>query len=212
MPSLVIGNGESRRNIDIASFHHHTLIGCNAIHRDVVVDHLICCDQRMVREAVENPANKNTIIYVRDIWYHYFRKIRKNKNIRLVPNLPYQSDKRHDQPIHWGSGCYAVLLAALMQDTEISLIGFDLYAKENRVNNIYKDTNHYASSDSSPVDPAYWIYQIGQIFRYFPSKQFYIHNYNEWNIPRDWQKENVQLVPIKVDTVLNISYNNTTVD
>ena len=212
MSALVIGNGESRRNVDIGSFQNHILIGCNAIHRDLVVDHLVCCDQRMVREAVENPANKNTIIYVRDLWYHYFRKIQKNKNIKLVPNLPYQSDKRHDQPIHWGSGCYAVLLAALSEHRDISLIGFDLYPKENRVNNIYKGTDHYASPESSPVDPAYWIYQIGQVFRYFPEKRFFVYNFKEWPIPKDWQKENVQLMPINVDTVLNISYNKSTVD
>lgn len=211
MSALVIGNGESRRNIDIGNFQNHILIGCNAIHRDIVVDHLVCCDQRMIREAVGNPANKNTIIYVRDLWYHYFRKIQKNKNIRLVPELPYQSDKRVDQPIHWGSGCYAVLLAALSEHQEISLIGFDLYHRENRVNNIYKGTSHYAGPESSPVDPAYWIYQIGQVFRYFPKKKFYIHNFKEWIVPKDWQKENVQLMPINVDTVLNIPYNSSSV-
>lgn len=212
MRALVIGNGESRRNIDIGSFQNHTLIGCNAIHRDLVVDHLICCDQRMVREAVENPQTEHTTIYVRDHWYHYFRKIRKNKNIKLLPELPYTGDKRHDQPIHWGSGCYAVLLAALLEHQEVSLIGFDLYPREDRVNNIYKGTANYARHDSSPVDPSYWIYQIGQVFHYFPNTQFKIYNFKEWNIPADWQKENVQLMPINIDLSVNISYNNKTVD
>lgn len=212
MRALVIGNGESRRNIDISSFQDHTLIGCNAIHRDLIVDHLICCDQRMVREAVENPQTENTTIYVRDHWYHYFRKIRKNKNINLLPDLPYQGDQRHDKPIHWGSGCYAVLLAALLEHYEVSLIGFDLYPKEDRVNNIYKGTNHYARPDASPVDPSYWIYQIGRVFHYFPETKFNIYNYKEWTIPQDWQKENVQLMPINIDLSVNISYNNSTVD
>jgi len=208
MQALAIGNGESRRNIDISSFQNHTLIGCNAIHREFQVDHLICCDQRMVREAVENPNTINTTIYVRDLWYHYFRKIRKNKNISLLPDLPYKGDRRHDQPIYWGSGCYAVLLAALLEHREVSMIGFDLYAREDRVNNIYKGTANYAGINSSPVDPAYWVYQIGQVFHYFPDTIFNIYNFREWSIPKDWQKNNVQLIPINIDTAFNTSYNN----
>jgi len=211
MRALVIGNGESRRNINIGSFQDHTLIGCNALHRDLTVDHLVCCDQRMVREAVENPNTINTTIYVRDLWYHYFRKIRKNKNISLVPDLPYKGDRRHDQSIHWGSGPYAVLLACVLEHREISMIGFDLYAKEDRVNNIYKGTPNYARSESSPIDPAYWVYQIGKIFHHFPDTQFNIYNYSSWQCPLDWQKENVQLCHIDVDLNVNISYNSSTV-
>jgi len=70
--AVVIGNGESRRAIDIELLKADSLIGCNAIHRDTVVDHLICCDRRMADEAVENPQTKNTLIYVRPSWFHYF--------------------------------------------------------------------------------------------------------------------------------------------
>ena len=206
--ALVIGNGESRRVIDMSVFSDYTLIGCNAIHRDMHVHHLICCDQRMVREAVDNPMTINTTIYVRDLWYHYFRKIRKNKNISLLPELPYEGDKRHDQPIHWNSGPYAVLLAALLDHREISLIGFDLYAKEDRVNNIYKGTANYSHANAAPVDPAYWKYQIGKIFEYFPDIDFVIYNYPSWTLPTDWKKDNVHLRAINIDLNVNMSYNN----
>ena len=53
--AVVIGNGESRGSLDLANLKNTvTLIGCNAIHRDIVVDHLVCCDQRMVKEAEAN--------------------------------------------------------------------------------------------------------------------------------------------------------------
>ena len=58
--ALVIGNGESRRHVDVSTYTQHTLIGCNAIHRDLNVDHLICCDRRMAEEAVTNPNTKDT--------------------------------------------------------------------------------------------------------------------------------------------------------
>ena len=54
---LVIGNGESRKDIDISAFNE-TKVGCNAIIRDFFVDHLVCVDRRMVKEAL----TKNTIV------------------------------------------------------------------------------------------------------------------------------------------------------
>ena len=55
--AVVVGNGESRRSVNLESYRStHALIGCNGIHRDIKVDHLICCDRRMVAEAIVNPA------------------------------------------------------------------------------------------------------------------------------------------------------------
>ena len=48
---LVIGNGESRENIDLNKINT-TKVGCNAIMRDFFVDHLICVDRRMVEESI----------------------------------------------------------------------------------------------------------------------------------------------------------------
>ena len=51
--AVVIGNGESRASLDLPNLKKIvTLIGCNAIHRDLRVDHLVCCDHRMVQEVV----------------------------------------------------------------------------------------------------------------------------------------------------------------
>ena len=50
---LVIGNGESRKHLDISKYAK-TKVGCNAIFRDFYVHHLICCDRRMVIEAQED--------------------------------------------------------------------------------------------------------------------------------------------------------------
>lgn len=195
--ALVIGNGESRRVIDLEQYKKtHTLIGCNAIHRDISVDHLICCDRRMAAEAVENVQTKNTFIYVRPHWFHFFRKIKKNKNIKLVPELPYTGELKRDDPEHWGSGGFAVLLAASLDFNEIELVGFDLWPIDKSVNNIYKGTENYAKINSQPVDPSYWIYQIGKIFQIFHNKKFIIRNKTYWTIPEEWRKNNVSFVAI----------------
>ena len=194
--AVVLGNGESRRAIDLSSLIADTLIGCNAIHRDITVDHLVCCDRRMGDEAVENFQTKNTLIYVRPSWFHYFRKIRKHKNIKVLPDLPYKGEHKKDDPDHWGSGGYAVLLAAQLGFTEIELIGFDLYPVSSAVNNIYKGTKNYAQAGSQAIDYSYWIYQINHVFMYYPDQKFIIRNHRDWKMPTEWQKNNVEFVDL----------------
>jgi hypothetical protein len=195
--AVVIGNGESRRGVDLESYKlSHTVIGCNALHRDLVVEHLVCCDRRMAAEATENIQTKDTLIYVRSDWFHYFRKIKKNKNIRVVPTLPYIGETKKDKPDHWGSGVYAILLAACLEFDTVEIIGFDLYSTNQMVNNIYKDTNNYSNSTSHCVDPSFWIYQIFKIFIHYPNTQFIIRNRHNWIMPTEWQKKNVSFVAL----------------
>lgn len=195
--AVVIGNGESRRSVNLENYRsEYTLIGCNALHRDITVDHLICCDRRMAAEATANPNTKETLIYVRDSWFHFFRKIQKNKNIKLVPELPYKGETKKDDPNHWGSGGFAVLLAASLGFDEIEIVGFDLYPIGDSVNNIYKGTENYSRPESQPVDPSYWIYQIGKIFKCFPNITFIVRHKEYWLIPEDWRKNNVRFVAL----------------
>ena len=194
--ALVIGNGESRRQTNFDSYLSHTIIGCNAIHRDLQVHHLICCDRRMAEEATNNPKINETKIYVRDHWYQYFRKIKKNKNVNLLPEVPTKGGLRKDEAEHWGSGPYAVLLAAVLDHEQIDLFGFDLYPIDRAVNNIYKGTVNYAREGSQAVDPSYWIYQIGSIFTYYPNIKFVIRNRQGWIMPEEWQKNNVEFIAL----------------
>lgn len=203
--ALVIGNGESRKNIDLQKFKFtDCVIGCNAIHRDYTVDHLICCDRRMADEAIANPNNKNTNIYVRNSWYHYFRKILKNKNIFHLPPIPKISELKRDHPDHWGSGSYAILLAASLGFKEIDLIGFDLYSINQKVNNVYKGSKNYSSIDSQAVDPSYWIYHGAEVFLNYPNTIFTIYNHANWIMPEEWKRTNVQfknIAQLEVDHI-----------
>jgi hypothetical protein len=190
--TLVVGNGESRLSFDYREIKHDIIIGCNAVYRDIYVDHLICCDRRMAQEVCDNIENKNTLIYVRDKHYHYFRKIKKLKNIRELPDIPFVSEMKRDQPDHWGSGPYAVLVAAKIGNAKIVLIGFDLYSADGKFNNVYKDTKNYNKSNSQAVDHSYWVHQISQVFAHYSDKEFIIVNDQNWEIPRQWKLDNVQ--------------------
>jgi len=204
-PSLVIGNGESRKGIDLKLLQEKFItVGCNALHRDFMSDHLVCFDRRMAEEVTNNPATKNSKIHVRKDWFHYFRKIKKNKNIVEVPPIPYTGITPDDDPLNWGSGSYAVVIGASLSDT-VFLIGFDLYGKHNKLNNVYKGTTNYAKTESNAVDPAYWIRQIGKTMSRLYHKKFVIINEPEWSIPKEWKLQNVQFMIVSdfMSLVLN---------
>jgi len=192
---LVIGNGESRRGIAVDSLKY-TKIGCNAIHRDFRVEHLVCVDKPMLREVIDANYNDYAKVYTRK---NNFVTYQHQKNIRIVSDLPYAGNERPDDPVHWGSGPYAVLLAAKLTTDNIHLLGFDLYSTDNCVNNVYKDTANYALAHKSAVDPRYWIYQIGKVFECFPNTQFVIHQADNWQLPKAWKQPNVT-----VDTISSL--------
>jgi kynurenine formamidase len=185
---LVIGNGESRKDIDLDK-HIDTKIGCNAIHRDYRVDHLICVDRRMVQQAVDANVNETSIVYTRTDWIDAYRS---NQKIRTVPKLLEEGNERWDEPFQWGSGPYAVLLGAKLSK-EVKLIGFDLHSKTKTVNNVYKDTIGYDASTKNAVDPRYWIHQIGQVFKWYPKRKFTIYQLDNWQIPQNWKLANVSV-------------------
>jgi len=194
---FVIGNGESRKTINLDNLHE-IKIGCNAVVRDYWVDHLICVDRRMVDEASQKHADKFKFIYTREDWLSGRDHI---KNLLTVPELPYKGHQRPDEPFHWGSGPYAVLLGALL-DTRVKLIGFDLHSKNTKVNNIYKDTENYDPSTKTAIDPRYWIHQIGKVFECFPKHKFVIYTDGYWECPNFWNRPNVS-----VDNYSKLLYN-----
>ena len=186
---LVIGNGESRASVNIDKLNY-TKIGCNAILRDFSVDHLVCVDRPMLQEAVESNYNKLVTVYTRA---NQFAQYRLETNIRIVPDLPYVGDQRPDDPIHWGAGPYAVLLAAKLTTDDIHLLGFDLHSVDKLVNNVYKDTANYSLAHKSAVDPRYWIYQIGKIFECFTNTRFIVHQTDNWQLPKSWKQPNIMV-------------------
>lgn len=194
-----IGNGESRSKVNINKLYGPKS-GCNAIYRDYTMDYLVCVDRRMVEEAINAGANISSLIYTRSDWYGRYKGF---LHLRELPELPYQGTERWDEPFQWGSGPYAVLLAAkYAKEKYVNLIGFDLHSKTPTVNNIYKGTPNYDNADKRAVDPRYWIHQIGKVFNCFPKIQFNIFQEEEWSLPKAWNYPNVAL-----DRISKISYN-----
>jgi len=195
----VFGNGESRNSVNIDNLEG-LKVGCNAILRDYKMDYLVCVDRRMVKEAINSKYNEHCLVYTRENWHPQFKTA---KRIRILPELPYVGSERWDEPFQWGSGPYAVLIAAIYEkEREVNLLGFDLYSSNDYINNIYKNTPNYDNETKRPVDPRYWIHQIGMVFECFPKIQFTIYQEPNWELPQAWNYPNV-----KVDKISNIYYN-----
>jgi len=195
---LVLGNGESRLGINLNRIND-IKVGCNAIYRDYCIDHLVCVDRRMMNEIILNCVYKKSKIYTRQDWYKDYQNY---SNVKTVPLLPYKGNKRWDEPFQWGSGPYAVLIAANFSKGKVNLLGFDLHSKSKNVNNVYKDTRNYDPASKRAVDPRYWIHQIGSIFKNFPKINFVIYQEEDWIMPEQWKYFNVS-----VDKISNIYYN-----
>lgn len=194
-----IGNGESRLNVDINKLNSPKS-GCNAIYRNYKVDYLTCVDRRMVEEALNAGANIDSLIYTRSEWYSRYHGF---LHVRELPGLPYKGSERWDEPFQWGSGPYAVFLAArYARERYVNLLGFDLYSKTKTINNVYKGTPNYDDVDKKAIDPRYWIHQIGMVFNCFPKIQFTIYQEPDWELPKAWNYPNVT-----IDKISNISYN-----
>jgi len=176
----VIGNGESRLDLDVSSLVEYT-IGCNAVYRDFDVDCLVAVDRRIVQEALDNNFKKD--IYTRSDWNSSFPF---SSNIRILPPLPYIGDRREDDPWHWGTGTHAANLAATMDPEEIHLWGFDLYSKDQKINNVYKGTKNYDPITYDSIDPKLWIYQLRKCFEEYPNIRWIQHQKKGWIKPESW--------------------------
>jgi len=155
----IIGNGESRRGFDLSPLKDFsTVIGCNALYRDYMLEYVVCCDKHMCQEAA-NTVSKKTTIFTRANWFAQFQFW---PNIKKLPELPYEGDKRQDDPFHWGTGPFAGVVGLTFKPKAIFMIGFDLYDREKQINNMYTGTHGYTYI-KRPVDPSYWKYQFHKL-------------------------------------------------
>lgn len=179
----VIGNGASREGFPLRRLSTWT-IGCNAIHRDHKVNEIVAVDRRMVDEILSNEIYHDVPIYTRPDWIPL---LKKDPRIVSVPELPYQGHNKFDKALHWNSGPYAVLLAALKNPKTINLLGFDLYGIGKTYNNYYADTPNYGKTGDRPVGHSFWVIQLAKLFELYPEINFVQWQKDNWAIPFQWK-------------------------
>lgn len=180
---FVVGNGESRLAVPARMLEHKEVYACNLAYRQFKVKELVCCDKRVLATAVSEGANLRARLWTRSRWFSQMDL----PGVHVLPeNFPWPENNKHDQYMNWGSGTYAALLACRSDHEILVFIGFDLWSKNGKVNNVFKGENGYGPKDADAVGPEGWIHQLDLLMRYYPEKQFVFLNEKGWEPPQQW--------------------------
>jgi len=155
--AFVLGNGISRKNIDLTKLKPYGKIyGCNALYRDFTPDVLVATDTPIAEE----------------IQYNNYALTNRFHTRKPILNLGAQP--LVEKYYGYSSGPNAVGMACNDGCTEIYLVGFDMAPDENQqFNNIYADTLHYKTSGSLPTFSGNWVRQLCAIIKDYPTTNFY---------------------------------------
>lgn len=179
MQFYIIGNGESRRGIDLTALRAPTL-GCNALYRDFTPSLLVSVDNKMNIE-IEKAKYSAPRAY-RDVKLLAQQKRQKKKapaSITVTPWHPYFPSGAALTNLGWCSGTTAAWIACehITDTTILTMVGFDMNDTSGKVNNIYKGTNCYQHPKA--VDYSPWVEQWKRLFDMYPAIRFnFIGNYN----------------------------------
>ena len=182
---FALGNGESRKDLNLSKLYEFGIIyGCNGLYRDFQADVLVVVDPAMKEEIWETDYLLENKAYFKD-WTsespiprnewgfkatpaHLFLRLGADDSPkRVINSTEVIKEKFPDDSIRTGyaSGPVSVLIACIEEKPdEVYLIGHDLYSKNDKFNNIYKDTKNYMGSLSDPTPPDNWILQLKRTF------------------------------------------------
>lgn len=156
MTAFVLGNGVSRRPIDIdLLLDLGDVYACNAVYRTHAVTALVATDRPIANEIQASGYSLGHRFYT--------RRPEPKSGALCVPRAYFS----------YSSGPIAVALACLDHHLRIYLLGFDLGPDEqNRFNNLFAGTDHYKKQNSTPTFTGNWIKQLVKISQDFPKVEF----------------------------------------
>jgi hypothetical protein len=127
MTAFVIGNGTSRKDIDLYQLQKHGMTyGCNALYRDFTPDVLVTKDSLITREIEKDGYALNNRFYTR----------LPSPNATIL-------DKNYRG---YCSGTNALHISTTENHKKIYLLGFDFGSTTDTLNNYYADTECYRES------------------------------------------------------------------
>ena len=178
--AFVLGNGESRRGIDINDLMEKgTVYACNAVFRTHKPHWLVAVDPKMMVEIAET----DYVVYNK-VYSNYNNQYEKHK--KLLDHVTWSSPS-----LGWSSGPTALKLACDNGFKEIYILGFDYQglkedSKNNRykLNNIFGDTRNYKKRNDEATFYGNWMNQTKKCLQDYPDIQF------NRVIPTGWFKPN----------------------
>jgi hypothetical protein len=175
--AFVVGNGVSRKPVDLNQLKSKGKIyGCNALFREYSPNYLVAVDVKMIIEI-----NNARYQHSNEVWTN------PNKFYHQMTGFNFFNPTKG-----WSSGPTALHLASIHNNNEIYILGFDYkgLGEDNRVNNIYADTNNYKKSNEAATYHGNWESQTYSVIFNNPDKR-YIRVLGENNfIPKRFSKLN----------------------
>jgi len=174
--AFVLGNGESRRGIDINDLKEcGTVFACNGVYRTHQPDWLIAVDPKMLLEIAETD-------------YVVHNKVYSNYNVQYEKHQKLLDHVTWAKPsLGWSSGPTGLRLACEKDFKEIYILGFDYQGHNDgthknrfKFNNVFKDTRNYKKSQDEATFYGNWMNQTKRVLKDFPDVKF------TRVIPRGW--------------------------
>ena len=179
--AFVLGNGESRRGIDIDDLKEKgTVFACNGVYRTHRPHYLISVDPKMILEIAESDYMLHNKVYSNfNAQYNKHQKIMDHCNW-FKPSLG------------WSSGPTALRMACDHGFKEIYILGFDYqgHSENNKrqrfkFNNIFKDTRNYKKSNDEATFYGNWMNQTKRCLQDFKDVKFHRVIPKGWFQPKD---------------------------
>ena len=163
--AVAIGNGESRRDFDLSYISRHSggllavnklqSYGCNALYRDFHPDFLIVNGDAVTAEIGNSRYVDDHIVYA-----NADKVLQFPGRLYLIP-----------QNLYYDAGALAVYMACFDGHKRVFMIGYDSYVEESPVNNIYKDTAGYPTSDQTQ-NGAWFTKSLGMVMSVYNDVEF----------------------------------------
>ena len=161
--AFVIGNGESRKNIDLYALKNYGKVyACNAVFRHFRPDYLVAVDVKMILEI-----NQHKWQMENEVWTN------PNKQFHGFQGFNFFQPSKG-----WSSGPTALDLATYHQHDTFYLLGFDFKGttgtggNEDKVNNIYAGTLNYKNESENATYFGNWERQTGIIAQRNHTKRY----------------------------------------
>jgi len=181
MVAIVLGNGLSRKDIDIdLLLKIAPVYGCNALYRTHTPTVLVATD-RPISEQIQSSGYAKTNRF-------YTRRPMHGLGALTVPR----------EYFGFSSGPIATALAAKDNHTRIYLLGFDMGpSKTGKFNNVYADTEFYKRTDNLPTFTGNWVRQLSTVAKDYPNCEIIrVHGSTTAEIPEFGKISNMQKLQI----------------
>jgi len=200
--AFVLGNGESRKGIQISDLQQHgTVFACNGVYRTDRPDFLIAVDPKMMIEIAESDYMINN-----QVWSNFNAQYNKYPKIKNYA-------KWFQPSLGWSSGPTALRMACDRKFKEIYILGFDYQGyrdakatNRHKFNNVFKDTRNYKKSTDEATFYGNWMNQTKRCLQDFKDINFYRIIPKGWFRPKDleWKNNITHITPEDLASKFNI--------